>query len=307
MSIWEYKDLKSQFSEHTKLITLGEGKTPVDKFNSGSLYLIREDQNPTGSWKDRGTAFKLTQLISQQITEVVLFSSGNALISLLTYCNKLMLPIKVNAVVSENINREKLELITELTKNTTHELFISSSPKKESIRIAAQKRIPNLRVSIDNDILKGYWSLGFQIYSLIKNTNTSNTSIYIPASSGTAVVGLVEGLFSKIENETRMPKVFICQTQSVNTFVQNPKEILEKSFADAIIDTVGLRTSQIQKIARETGGDTFAVTNDELINSKKYLESMGIDNLSYNSLLSVAGYLRANNNSEKHICIASGR
>src|SRR5690606_35280105 len=282
MSIWDQTYLKNQFDENTQYISLKEGNTPVDKISSPDTEILikREDKNPAGSWKDRGTAYKLTSLINQKIKEAVLFSSGNALISILNYCNQLNLNIKIHAVVSEHIKPEKLEIIQKLVTDK-HQLYISKEPKKEAIRISADLKIPNLRVSIDNEIVKGYWSLGFEIYDLIRNQHNEEIAIFVPASSGTALVGIAEGLLYKTKNEFKLPRIFVCQTQTVHPFVKENDEekeeniggiSTEKSLADAIVDQVGLRVSQVQKIANETNGDIYAITNDELESAKRYVD-----------------------------------
>jgi threonine synthase len=313
MSIWKYKLIESQLQGISKVYTLNEGNTPTDEISDSAttLFLKREDKNPTGSWKDRGTAFKLTKLIADEYNEAVLFSSGNALISILTYIKELNLNFKMHAVVSNKVNSNKLNIIQELINGTENQLHISENPKKEAISISAQLKIPNLRVSIDNDIVKGYWSLGFELMELIKNDNLSECGIFLPASSGTAAVGIAEGILLKTNNENNMPRIFICQTQSTHPFVENSEdESSEPSLADAIVDKVGLRVSQIKKIINQTNSDIFIITNDEIIEAQEFMNAKGIKDLSNNSLLSVAGYLRAKKNGvhlNKAILIASGR
>lgn len=290
------------------MISLNEGNTPFDSINyNGKILIIkREDKNPSGSWKDRGTAYKLNSLLDQNIHEAVLFSSGNGLISLLHYIKELNLEFKIHAVVSKNITQEKLILIQELMKDSKHELIISEKPKHEAVEIAAKNKIPNLRISVDNEIVKGYWSLGYEIYSLIKNNDSNDVAIFCPASSGTALVGLAEGLFSKLGSEFKMPKIYVCQTQTVHPFLEQQIEDQSRSKADAIVDTVGLRASQVQKIVNETNGEIFAITNEELESAKNFATEHSLGELSYNSLLSIAGFLRKSKN-QKSICIASGR
>ena len=308
MSIWKDKELRSQFPEGAKLITLNEGETSVVKktINNQGLLIINEETNPSGSWKDRGTSFKLTQLLSDNINEAVLFSSGNALISLLTYCNELKLDFKVHCVVSEKVNKIKLGIIQSLVKDKQHTLVITSQPKKKAIEISAQLKIPNLRISLDNEIVKGYWSLGFEINSLIKNEDNSSVNIYCPASSGTALVGLVQGIFMKVNSESKMPRIFVCQTDALHTFDNENKVIEKNSLADAIVDTVGLRSGQVQKIVRETNGEIYSISNGELKRAKEFCIESGLQKYSYNSLLSIAGYLRGST-SRINICVASGR
>lgn len=290
------------------MVTLGEGNTPIDTISyKGKILIVkREDKNPSGSWKDRATAHKLTTLLDNNIHEAVLFSSGNALISFLYYIRELQLDFKMHAVVSKRINEQKLELIKELIQDTRHELIVSEKPKHEAVEIAAKNKIPNLRMSLDNEVVQSYWKLGEEISNLMKNNDSLEVSIFCPASSGTALVGMAEGLFKKIGSESQMPKIIVCQTQSVHPFLNDGSDISIKSKADAIVDTVGLRGSQVKKIVDETNGEIFAITNEELENAKNFAQENNLGELSYNSLLSIAGFLRKSD-TQKNICIASGR
>lgn len=308
MSIWQYKEIRQSIDlDESRLLSLEEGETQTETIKNGELKLIlkREDLNPTGSWKDRGTAYKLTQLISNNEYEAVLSSSGNAAISFLTYANRLAPNFKLHVVISTKINPIKEKLITELVKDSKHEIHKVENTRKLSIEIAAQKKIPNLRSSIDDEIIKGYWSLGYELAQLLnQDDNNTNSAIFVPVSSGTALVGLVQGLFSKIGQEALMPKIIVCQTEAVHPIVNN--EISKtKSLADAIIDTIALRSPQIRKIMSETNGEALSISNDELKKAKQFIDK----DLSYTSLLSVAGFLRLEKDLtlKKAICIASGR
>src|SRR5690606_37837504 len=110
-----------------------------------------------------GSAYKVTELLANNVTEAVITSSGNAVISLLTYLKEVQ-NFKLNIVLEPFTNKNKIELIQKLIKNSKHELFIQKNSKKFALRLSIQKNIPNLRSAIDNNILKGYWSLGFELY-----------------------------------------------------------------------------------------------------------------------------------------------
>ena len=312
--IWKHKEIRKSINlEEPYLLTLNEGDTPIDRINLGNLKLIvkREDKNPTGSWKDRGTAYKITEMKAKRVKNGVLSSSGNAAISFLEY-SRLYPQLKLSILVSKNINQEKLSIIKKLIEGTKHELLITDQPRKLSVEVSAKQKIPNLRASFDDEIVKGYWSLGFEIFSLVKNQNNmKSVAIFVPSSSGTALVGLVNGLFIKVEEEYKMPRIFVCQTEKVHPFVEeNNNETEESSLADAIIDSIGTRKPQISKIMNITNGKAYAISNLELVNAKKFIESKRINGLSYTSLLSIAGFLRAQEEGEKFkevICIASGR
>ncbi len=68
-------------------VTLGEGWTPLVPVKVGTrdVYFKCEHLNPTGSFKDRGTAVLVSVLLQQGVEEMVEDSSGNAGASLAAY------------------------------------------------------------------------------------------------------------------------------------------------------------------------------------------------------------------------------
>ncbi|MEE9216555.1 MAG: pyridoxal-phosphate dependent enzyme [Anaerolineales bacterium] len=71
----------------SKLYSLGEGNTPlvVEEMDQGRVYLKCEHLNPTGSFKDRGTAVLVSALKAVGVEEAVDDSSGNAGASFAAY------------------------------------------------------------------------------------------------------------------------------------------------------------------------------------------------------------------------------
>jgi len=74
--------------ENAELITLGEGATPLLPcgIEGNEIFLKMESQNPTGSYKDRGTAVLVSFLRSRGVNFAVEDSSGNAGASFAGYC-----------------------------------------------------------------------------------------------------------------------------------------------------------------------------------------------------------------------------
>lgn len=74
--------------ENAELISLGEGNTPLisTSLDNHEVFLKMENQNPTGSYKDRGTAVLVSFLRSRGVTFAVEDSSGNAGASFAGYC-----------------------------------------------------------------------------------------------------------------------------------------------------------------------------------------------------------------------------
>ena len=312
MSIWIYKQIVNNVNLPNNIrVTLGEGNTKnnlIKLKNDSSLYVKREDQNPSGSWKDRGTALKISSLVNKSYKEAVISSSGNAAISFLKYTNKIG-NFRMHIVVSPEINEDKKKIIKELIKIGNHKLYFSKQAKRKASKLAAENMIPNLKSSIDETIIKGYWSLGLEIYrDIIRKNRGKNFILFCPVSSGTAAIGLIQGLQLKIDNELNMPQVFFLQTQSCHPLMSDIEIINEKSLADAIVDKSLIRKPMLEKILNQTNGKSFSITNKELKSAKEYAVNHGI-NLSYTSLLSIAGFLRVNNSFKNtvFITIASGR
>lgn len=84
--IFQYR---SSFSlpENAPTVSLGEGRTPLIpvEYQGHRLWLKMESLNPTGSYKDRGSAVLLSQLAVRSVREAVEDSSGNAGASFAAY------------------------------------------------------------------------------------------------------------------------------------------------------------------------------------------------------------------------------
>jgi len=303
--IWQNKYIKKSF-EGLRKYSLEEGDTPFQNYLD-NIYLKREDLNPTGSWKDRGTAFKFSKLIDDGVSEVVIASSGNAAISLLTFANEFG-DLKVNVVVSTNVDKEKLEKLNRLAEGNNHEIILDKNAKKRAVKISLERKAPLLKASTDEDITKGYRSLGSELASFVRHNQ--NSKIILAASSGATLVGLAEGLMMDLGDETKLPKIIAVQTSSCHPLDESYiNESNEKSKADAIVDKSMLRNSQVLKIIDKTNGSVVVINNEELEKAQSFTkEKLGLE-LSHTSLLPIAAYLKLkglNDLDNNYICVVSG-
>jgi threonine synthase len=303
VSIWQYREISNQLDGHK--LSLGEGNTPFETINLKSFQILlkREDLNPTNSWKDRMVAFKISRLKTNGIKNAVISTSGNAGISFLTYANKLYPELCLDIIISDkNIPPVKEEKITKLVSRTHHNIHKTKFAKKLRSQITYSKNAALLSSAFDDDSLIGYWSLGFEIAQIINKLQKS-LPLFLPASSGAGVVGIVQGIEMKLKNMQLFPKIIVCQTQSVHPLLHNLPIDKKKSLADAITDKSMYRSYQVLKIVNSTEGQIYAITNQELLKLKKTFKA-----LSYTSLLSIAGAFRfyESNKFDTAICIASG-
>ncbi|GGL91386.1 threonine synthase [Glutamicibacter protophormiae] len=91
--IREYAD-RLPVDENTKIITLGEGGTPLvfapalSELTGSEVYLKVEGMNPTGSFKDRGMTMAMTAAVAAGAKAVVCASTGNTSASAAAYATQ---------------------------------------------------------------------------------------------------------------------------------------------------------------------------------------------------------------------------
>lgn len=91
--IREYAD-RLPVDETTKVITLGEGGTPLvfapalSELTGSTVYLKVEGMNPTGSFKDRGMTMAMTAAVAAGAKAVVCASTGNTSASAAAYATQ---------------------------------------------------------------------------------------------------------------------------------------------------------------------------------------------------------------------------
>lgn len=90
-SMWRYLELLP-VNNRANIVSLGEGWTPLIRlhkaesiFSVGRLWVKREEQNPTGSFKARGFSAAITIANEYAISKVAVNSNGNAASALAAY------------------------------------------------------------------------------------------------------------------------------------------------------------------------------------------------------------------------------
>jgi len=93
-SMWKYYELLPVLDRDC-IVSLGEGSTPLIRLNAwesklplGQLYVKREEQNPTGSFKARGLSAALTLLKERGIKKAAVSSNGNAASAFAAYSSR---------------------------------------------------------------------------------------------------------------------------------------------------------------------------------------------------------------------------
>jgi threonine synthase len=222
--IWRYVDFYSEFIEKENRLSLdnqNRNLTPVItgvKFllkpllNIKHLYFKREDENPTGSFKDRSLAYQVSLAKQNKKRELVISTSGNAGIAAAAYCQKA--GIKLYAFISPETEKEK---VIEMQK---YDPIIIKS--KRAIRFAnylsAKYKIENLRPSVNNSSIEGFKSIAFEIFENLGKVD----AIFTFVTSGSSFIGIGRAykyLWETGEIES-LPKLYAIQSGNIFSIAQ---------------------------------------------------------------------------------------
>jgi threonine synthase len=288
------------------------GKTTIEKLNykDQELFFKRDDQNPSGSFKDRLINHIWQKLQGLEQTEIVLSSSGNLAISLLyfqSHSDK-KLDKKIKIFVKEDMPEEKFDRLTSLADRAGSQLIVTKRPKSDCFRYSKQDNVFWLRNSEGKDYPRAYHSLANEIIQYEKAENIKFDAIFIATSSGTAALGLMQ----KLLDENREIPVFIVQTSHVNTIAKEfdqIKETEQTSIANAISDRIAKRKKPVVELIAKLKGGGIIVDNSQIAEARTILRSLLDNEFSGNAALSLAGFFKSKEkgyNFKRPLLIISG-
>jgi len=294
--IWQFSSYLAPI-ESSFCLSLDEGNTPEVHFDE-QVILKREDQNPTGSLKDRGMAYLISRAYQDGLKNVVLSSSGNAAISAANYCN--LAKINLFTFVSLTIKEEKLRKITEKGAR----VFQTLRPVSEAIKFAHQNHYLNLRPSQNDFGSEGYQTIAFEL----AGSQGRIEDLFLPVSSGVALVGIAKG-FKKLGF---MPRFHACQSTAVHPIAAIFDDDFvseQESLADSLVAKFTPLKDEAIKIIKESGGGGWVLSNQEIVVAQKKLEREGIETSTEGALV-LAAFFKAQEKGVilgKTVCLLTGK
>ncbi len=294
------------------MITPLEKYPDLDKYLNLNIYLKREDLHPLMSHKGRSLPLMIKKYLQNNKNKFIISSSGNAALASIIFIKeqnfkKPFLKLSLDIYVGKNIDKTKLNKIKKLIKNDPS-FKIHQVEKPLYSAYQQQLKIKNsvlLRQSTDKNALKGYYKLAKE---LLKQ-QPKIKRIFIPSSSGTCAQGLGE-YFLKHKQKI---EIHIVQTTKINTLAKNFDKKFKKtstSLATAIVDKIGFRQQELIKIIKQTNGHGWVINNTSLKQAEKIVHKTTNLQLSYNSLLSIAGLIKAQKSNWQlngiNVCLITG-
>jgi len=264
---------------------LGEGDTPLIRLaglSAGlgvpSLYAKNEGQNPTGSFKDRGTALAMQKAVALGFRKVGTVSTGNMAASTAAYGARA--GIETYVLLKEGTSKTSVQnagvfgptLIT--VRGDYGRLF------HDSLRIGRKLGICFLN-SIDPFRIEGYKVTGFEIF--LQLGRLAPDLIFVPLSSGGHLLGLMRA-FEDLERAgfiSRYPTFVGVQAEGCAPLVrafESGRPTYERlpgarTIAHAISNPAPPAGNTVLKLVRNHGGILVSVSDAEMLAAQRSLAS----------------------------------
>ncbi|OGK23374.1 hypothetical protein A3D76_05035 [Candidatus Roizmanbacteria bacterium RIFCSPHIGHO2_02_FULL_37_9b] len=260
--------------KNLKSITLGEGNTPLIRlFNiekllnwQGEIWAKAECQNPTGSFKDRGSVSEVKEALKQKKMGVICASTGNMAASLAAYTAKANL--KCLVVVPKNTPSGKLKQASvcgaELIEADGNYDFCVTRAKE-----IAEKE--NLLLCGDYELRRtSQRSLGNEL----AEAKIKFDAFITPVGNGTLGCAIIEGFVGK----GKSPKFIGVQGQGSDPIYQawkNKSEITQINNPVTIASAMKVGDPLDGKLTldwiKKTNGQMISVSDKEIIDAQGLL------------------------------------
>ncbi|HEX9245529.1 MAG TPA: threonine synthase [bacterium] len=277
-TMWRYREVMP-INDPANIVTLGEGMTPLlplkevgRRLGLRRVHVKEEGLNPTGSFKARGLSAAVSKAKELGVRVASMPSAGNAGSAAAAYCARagielyLVMPADVPHVnqVECDVSGAHTFLIRGLINDAGRSLrargreqgWFDMSTLKEPYRVEGKK------------------TMG---YELAEQFGWSLPDVIIyPTGGGTGIVGMWKA-FAELEAlgwiGSHRPRMVIVQAAGCAPMVRAHREGREHAepWQDARTVAAGLRVPEaigdylILQAVRESGGTSYAVTDDEIL------------------------------------------
>jgi len=266
-------------------LSLGEGLTPLIKLDKiagslglSNLYAKNEAQNPTSSFKDRGSAVAVQKAVSLGQGRIGTVSTGNMAASTAAY--------------GARAGLETFVLLKEGTPASSLQAAGIFGPRLVAIEgdygaaFMASLRIgKNLGIAFMNSIdpyrMEGYKVTAFEIF--LQLGRRAPRTVIVPLSSGGHLLGLMRG-FADLEREgliAAYPRIVGVQAEGCAPLAQAFDKGLLKyervvpgpTIAHAIANPTPPAGNAVLRMIRERDGLVLAVSDADMLEAQRELAS----------------------------------
>lgn len=262
-------------------VSLGEGGTPLVpvEIDGARCYAKLEYLNPTGSYKDRGTAVLLSHLLAHGAKAVVEDSSGNAGASLAAYCAAAGVQARVYVPASAPVGKKRL---IERFGAALVEIPGSRAAATDAVRQAAQ-HTPYASHAWSPYFIAGQMTCAWEIWEQLGRR--APDAIVCPVGYGGLLLGLARGFRALLDAGLieQLPRLYAAQSAACDPLVRawergGPVEAVEQgqTVADGITVTQPLRAAELLAALRDSGGAALRVSDEAVLAAQAALTRRGL-------------------------------
>ncbi len=300
-------------------LSLGEGNTPVvlsrrlsDELEN-EIYLKDETQNPTWSFKDRGTLIGVIRAIQLGYSRIGTVSTGNMAASVSAYGARAGL--RTTILVRPDIPEEKIYPIVVYGSNLIEVEAKFGDIYRKSLEIGKEAGIYFLN-SDDPFRVEGYKTIGFEIADwMIEHGDVDY--VVVPTGSGGLLRGILKALLELKYSGilSKIPKFIAVQAEGCSpivkayeTGIDYIEEVEEpKTIAGAIADPLPPSGNEVLRKLRKYG-IAMAVSDEEILKAQRMLSKSGVfvQPASATSIAAIRRLSEDGYSGERFLCVLTG-
>lgn len=280
--IWRFRKGFS-LPDRALVISLGEGNTPLvwSTVYDKKIGFKMESQNPTGSFKDRGTAVLMSWLKAAGIQEAVEDSSGNAGASFAAYSSRA--DIRGKVFIPDSTSGPKRQQI----ESYGSEVFPIAGPRSKAAE-AVLKEVGSGAVYASHAYLPhGTAGISSIAYELFEDIRDAPGTVIMPVGHGSLLLGIYLGFQALLEagSISRLPHLIGVQAaacaplyEAFHTDSLETSPVPEgKTLAAGVSISDPYHGKEVLAAVRSSGGLILKVEESEILNAHTQLAKLGLD------------------------------
>jgi threonine synthase len=252
-------------------VTLGEGGTPLvaaprlaEAIGLATLYLKLESQNPTGSFKDRGTAAAVSAALAAGATHLVEDSSGNAGASAAAYAARAGLRCTIYAPASAP--PPKLRQARAYGARVVPVPGSRADVTRAAAKAARDRGVYHLNHNANEAFVRGTQTLVPELADALEG----DYAVVLPVGGGSLLAGCYAG-YARIYGET--PRLYAVQPEAcaplVRALAAGWEAPLPVEAGDTIAGGITIadppRGALLLRALRDTRGGAVAVSDEQIV------------------------------------------